>query len=316
MKQWPERDSSRPYHAVARAGGVSISAAAGGFVSFTNSPYYSHEHGQAVDIYPLNPKCVAFSPVEGRVSDIFTVKSPRPRHFQAAEEEQLVIIRPVENEDLAVRILHVRESPEKDSEVSVGTPLGEIARSGFYDFWTERHIHVEVRSLTSNLLRAKGSLPIESPKAPLKAIGTPAAEPPALKVVDSNPSFALVNPEYGDVSLGILKGIGCTIGRTTGILDAGVPHYRLGSVHLEQEARTCIGTEVILWGTAIGEVVESKGGIALFKPYPIEIRVNDEAIRGLSFYPWIMQRPLLKLIPHRPNQTNWRPGREVTINIH
>jgi hypothetical protein len=315
MKQWPENDSPTRYYKVACAGGVSISAAASGFVSFTNSPYYSHEHGQAVDIYPLDPKSVAFSPVQGRVSDVFTVKSPRPRYFRAAEEEQLVIIRPVENQDLVVRILHVREGLERGSDVFVGTPLGQIARSGFYDFWTEHHIHVEVRSLTANLLRAKGSLPIESPMASSEAIGIPAAEPPALMVVHSNPRFALVNPEYGQVSLGILNGIGCTVGGSIGILDAGVPHYRLGSVHLERGARTCIGSEVLLWGVAIGEVVESKRGLALFRPYPIEIRVNDKTIRGLSFYPWVMRRPLLKLIPHRPKQTSWSPGRRVTLDI-
>ena len=314
MKPQHEKDSSTRYHTIACAGGVSISAPAGGFVSFTNSPYYSHEQGQAVDIYPLDPRSIASSPVEGRVADVFTVKSPRPRYFKATTEEQLVIIRPVENPDLAVRILHIRKSPEKDSDVFVGTPLGEITRSGFYDFWTEHHIHVEIRSLTANPLRAKGSLPIESPMAS-KPVGSPARESPALRIVDSNPRFALVNPEHGDVSLGILNGIGCTIGGSIGILDAGVPHYRLGSVHLERAAKTSLGSEVLLWGIAIGEVVESKVGLALFKPYPIEIRVNDETIRGLSFYPWVMRPPLLKLIPHQPNQTSWRPGKRVTVRI-
>jgi hypothetical protein len=315
MKPRPEKVSPSRYFKVACAGGVSISAPTGGFVSFTNSPYYSHEHGQAVDIYPLDPNSIASSPVEGRLADVFTVKSPRPRYFKATTQEQLVIIRPLENPDLTVRILHIRESPEKDSDVFVGSPLGEIARSGFYDFWTEHHIHVEVRSLTANPLRAKGSLPIESNMTSSKPVGSPAGGPPVLKVVDSNPSFALVNPEYGNVSLGILNGLGCTIGGSIGILDAGVPHYRLGSVHLERMAKTSIGSEVLLWGTAIGEVVESKVGLALFKPYPIEIRVNDETIRGLSFYPWVMRRPLLKLIPHQPNQTSWRPGKRVTVRI-
>jgi hypothetical protein len=44
--------------------------------------------------------------------------------------------------------------------VEVGKPLGILLRSGFFDFWTDPHIHVEVRS-PSDPIRAMGGFMLE-----------------------------------------------------------------------------------------------------------------------------------------------------------
>jgi len=291
-----------------------VFAPAGGFVSFTNSPYYSHEHGLAVDIYPLTPRAAALSPVEGDVLDVFTVKSPRSRYFEAAEMERLLIVRPTENPRVVVRILHIDYDPIPGAGLSVGTPIGHIVRSGFYDFWTERHIHVEVRNPT-HLLRAKGSLPMVPSTQGSKLSGTPAESPPRLRIVSANPSYTLADPEDGKMTLGPLSGLGCRVGEAAGILDAGVPHYRTGSVHLEEGVKVSSGDEVSLWGTSIGRVVECGNGLAIFKSLPMEVRLKEHPIRGLSLYPWVGVNPVLKLIPPRPTQPRWREGEEVTIHV-
>jgi hypothetical protein len=299
---------------IASSGGVTVHAPARGFVSFTNSPYYSHEHGLAVDIYPLATGATAFSPVQGDLVEVFTVRSPRPRYFEAAEEERLLIIRPVENPRLVVRILHTDYDPGPGANLSVGTPIGNIVRSGFYDFWTERHIHVEVRNAT-HLLRAKGSLPMVPLTQASNLSGTPSERPPKLTVVGASRNFTLVDPEEGVMSLGPLNGLGCRVGEAVGILDAGVPHYRVGSVHLEKGVDIPSGEYVELWGTPVGRVTECGKGLAIFKSLPMEVRLNGHAIRGLSLYPWIGRRPLLKLIPHRPTQPKWCKGEEVTVGM-
>ena len=185
---------------VASSGGVNIFASAGGLVSFANSPYYAHEHGQAVDIYPLNPEAVAFSPIRGDLLEVFTVKSPRPRYFQAAQEERLLIVRPSENPNLVARILHTESLLEKGARLSVGTPLGRIARSGFYNFWTEYHVHVEARN-PSHLLRAKGSLQMEPLTSHSGISGKVPERPPSFRVAESNENYTLVEPEEGAVVL-------------------------------------------------------------------------------------------------------------------
>jgi len=299
---------------IASSGGVRVFAPCRGFVSFTNSPYYSHEHGLAVDIYPLTVEAKAFSPVQGGLVEVFTVRSPRPKQFKAVDEERLLIIRPSENPRLVVRILHTDYDARPGASLCVGTPIGNIVRSGFYDFWTEHHIHVEVRNPT-HLLRAKGSLPMTPLTQGSRLLGTPSEKPPKLRVVSANRNFTLVEPDDGAMTLGPLHGLGCRVGEATGILDAGVPHYKVGSVHLEEGVDVTSGDEVVLWGTPIGKVLECGNGLAIFKSLPMEVHLNNRVIRGLSFYPWVGRHPFLKLIPLRPSQPGWHEGQEVTIDM-
>ncbi len=86
----------RSFLPIASSGNVTVFAPSSSLVSFTNSPYYAHEHGSAVDIYPLSPHTDAISPVRGELINLFTVRSPSPIYFPAAEEEKLLIVRPEE----------------------------------------------------------------------------------------------------------------------------------------------------------------------------------------------------------------------------
>jgi hypothetical protein len=299
---------------VSSTGGVTVFAPAGGFVSFTNSPYYSHKHGLAIDIYPHRRNATALCPVRGDLVKVFTVRSPRPRHFRAVEEEQLLIIRPVDNPDLVARILHTNFSSSLGTNLSVGTPIGRIVRSGFYDFWTERHIHVEVRD-ASQPLRAKGSLPMEPLTGESKLLGTPSESPPKLRVVSTSRQYTLVHPENGTVTLNPFTGLGCRVGEVSGILDAGIPHYEFGSVHVERGAKVAPEDDVKLWGAVIGKVSESSRGLVIFKSLPIEVHLNEQVVYGLSLYPWVRRSPLIKLIPVKPDWPNCCKGERITVSI-
>jgi len=299
---------------IASSGGVTIFTLVGGFVSFTNSPYYSHEHGLAVDIYPATAGATAFSPVRGDIVEVFTVRSPRPRHFKAAEEERLLIVRPAENPSLVVRILHTAYDFGPRADLAVGTPIGGIVRSGFYDFWTERHIHVEVRK-ADHLLRARGSLPMIPLTQGSRLSGTPSERPPELRIVRANRNYMLADPEEGTATLGTFSGLACRVGEATGILDAGIPHYKVGSVHVERRDTIAPGDNVTLWGTTIGKVLEYGNGLVIFKSLPMEVRLDGHVIRGLSLYPWVGKRPLIKLIPPKPTQPLWSDGEKVTVRL-
>ncbi len=54
-----------------------------------------------------------------------------------------------------VKILHVELSVRVGDVVEPGQGLGTLLRSGFFDFWTDPHIHIEVRK-PSDALRARG----------------------------------------------------------------------------------------------------------------------------------------------------------------
>jgi len=282
---------------VASSAGVDVKAETEGFVSFLNSPYYSHEHGVAVDLYSRE-RTIAYSPLDGVVTGKRVVMSPHPRYFQGSETEHLLIIQPSHTNDLIARILHIESSLAVEDEVQVGKPLGKLVRSGFFDFWTENHIHLEVRN-PAQPLRAKGSLPM-TPIAPdRKMEGMPCDYVPLLRVVDSNRYYVLVEATKGEVCIGVFKGFGCWVGRYVGILDAGLPHYRFGGAILEPTAEVKVGDDVVFWGMGVGKVVKVSEGFAIFRTGPLKVEVNGRRIRGLSVYPWL-RSPLLKLIPQTP----------------
>ena len=98
-----------------------------------------------------------------------------------------------------------------------------MIRSGFFNFWTERQIHVEVRR-KKHLLRAKGSLPMVPSTQNSKLLGTFSEQPSKLRLVSVNQNYILVDPmKDGVMTLDPFIGVGCKIGKTHGILDAGIP---------------------------------------------------------------------------------------------
>jgi hypothetical protein len=292
-------DAGLRFVPVASSSRVIVKAESEGFVSFSNSPYYSHEHGVAIDLYSRD-KTTAYSPLDGVVIAKHVVMSPRPRHFQGSETEHLLIIQPSQTKELVARILHIESSLSAEDEVRVGKPLGKLVRSGFFDFWTENHIHVEVRS-PAQPLRAKGSLPMTPIPQDEDVVGMPCDYSPLLNVADSNSFYVLARAVEGEVCMGFFRGFGCRVGKHVGILDAGLPHYGFGGAILGQTSEVKVGDEVVFWGMGVGKVVSVSEGFAVFRTYPLKIEVNGNRIRGLSLYPWL-RSPLLKLIPQAPAQ--------------
>jgi len=295
---WKQGGAVSGWTPVALSGEVEIQTDAEGFVSFSNSPYYSHVHSEAVDLYPSKGDLTAYSPLDGVVASLHIVRSPRPRYFQASETEDLLIIEPTQNTQTIARILHIDSSLSVGDKIFVGEPLGTLTRSGFFNFWTENHMHVELRN-PAQPLRAKGSLPMVPLHLGENPRGMSCDHRPLLQIEDSNSCYVLARALEGEVSLGQFRGYGCEVNGNIGILDAGLPHYGRGGVLLGRDAEVEVGDEVVFWGTAVGEVVAVSEGLASFRTYPLVAEVNGKSIRGLSLYPWL-SRPLLKLIPLEP----------------
>jgi hypothetical protein len=273
-----------------------------GFVSFFNSPYFAHENGQAVDLYCFGSDGLAYSPVDGVVVGKYKVHSPSPMFFKADEDEDLLIIRPAPAADKFIRVLHLSTTPSIGKEVKTGEPLGRLVRSGFFSFWTWRHIHVETRQ-SENPLRAKGSLPVLPIVKDAKASGTPSEKPPQLRLISANEHYILAEPEEGVVKLGPFSGVGCKVGNNIGIIDAGVPHYGFGGVHLEESAYVKQGDSVKLWGMEVGKVYRCSENVVLFKSKPFQLSVGKTSPFGLSLY-MCLSKVSLKLIPPSPNSNH------------
>jgi hypothetical protein len=280
-------------------------------VTFTDSPYYAHTHLSAIDIYPLNRAGFVPSPVSGQVVGIRSVKAPTSTHFKADEDEKLLLI--ANSDKLTTKILHLKPTVKIGETVDVSTPLGTYVRSGFFSFWTDHHIHVEVRP-SDDPIRARGSFPV-TPRL-LGNVSSGASEQSnpnhiPCEIVSVAPEFLLLKPPnemFG--RLGGYVGLRVQVNENTrGILDGGFPHYSYGGVLLSKAIDARIKT-VRMGDLSIGHIqgdVLSRNGpeqryaMVQFKE-GIRVRLSGHPLRGLalSLYLSSSYNMLLKAVPRRP----------------
>jgi hypothetical protein len=299
---------------IAKVKDVTIYAPKTGFVSFYNSPYYPHTNSTAIDIY-INNKSSDFapSPIEGRVTKIYGFTPPTSKYFPVPDKEQLLILESRGGTPLYTRILHVAPSVKVGDHISVGDELGLLIRSGFFNFWTDSHIHVDVRS-NGNLIRAKGSLPIHP--------FLDGDEDPDIKGdVFEGLNVSSVTEDYvllkvrNTLRLGCFWGVPCTVGNDTGLLDGGVPHYSCGGVYLPNSHSVKIGEKVRLGDTFIGRVERLHGNMAFFQGVPLSVHVNQTRIRGLSLYLFLSDQKTIKLVFKKPMKIPLKRGESVELSL-
>ncbi|WP_455278849.1 hypothetical protein [[Eubacterium] cellulosolvens] len=142
---------------IAESHGIKLYSDNEWFFSFTNSPYYSHKQLSSIDIYPKRGVNSAFSPVEGTVIEARKLK---------LMDDYFLAIRSG-NHETCVKILHVKPTVQIGDHLNLGDEIGQLIWSPFFDFWTDLHMHLEVRSLDDRL-RAGGAYPIDPKNSLIK----------------------------------------------------------------------------------------------------------------------------------------------------
>ena len=213
---------------------ISVFASEESFVSFGDSPYFSHYTCSAVDIYPgkrgFDTVVSTYSPVSGIIKGIYKIKPPQRKAFEKVDF--IVSIAPEESSNFLVRILHVKPILSVGERVDVGDVLGYIIRSGYYDFWTDPHMHVEVRSKNKKILTARGSerlIPhLQNPisfsaktKLCQLIIGKVVRVTPEYILLDISDQASVIRPFYG---------VSVSTSDSVALLDAGIPYYQYGII--------------------------------------------------------------------------------------
>jgi hypothetical protein len=280
--------------AVAESGGVEIFAHEGiRAISLTNSTYYAHARLAALDMYQRGNVSVVLSPVEGRVVGIRVVRAPRPKYFKPDENEKLLLM--ANDSKLVTKILQIGPTVQVGEFVETLSPIGKYVWSGFFNFWTGNHLHVEVR-LASDPIRARGSLPV----APALLGGDEdtaecEANPDNIpcEVVEASTESLLLKPTIPFATrLSGYVGLRVTVGKAVpGLLDGGFPHHGFGGIFIPRDAKVSIGELVRIGDLIIGETVRrlmSRGGLPHhFIPVKfkkgLQISLSEsKVIRGLS----------------------------------
>lgn len=147
-----------PMVPIASCRGVEIFAPVSGKFSFFKSPYAAHTTMSAVDIYPGGGfGAIAPSPVSGTIVDIREFRTPTP--FGARDfMEYLTAIR---QGDSIVRILHIRPTVDVGDIINVGDTLGILIHNGYFYFWNDAGMHVEMRQ-KDDYIRAGNRNPLKS----------------------------------------------------------------------------------------------------------------------------------------------------------
>ena len=282
---------------IAESMGIPIYADPKGFVSFFNSPYYAHRELRAIDIYSAERRYgkPGYSPVDGKVTYIRPFTPPEPRFFKGSSKDWIIALKSSSNPRLCVRILHLKPLVEVGEKVEVGDEIGVYLRTGHFDFWTDPHVHVEIRD-PDNLVRARGGYRL----TPIRETGDPRiVQDSPLEVSKVLENYILFRPKNGLCKASGFWGLGCRVGETFGILDGGIPHYGFGGVHLTKNAAK-VGETVWLGKVKVGVVEEVFGETVRFKCTHIKLKVGERPMRGLSLYLNLNRNGELKLIPQKP----------------
>lgn len=289
---------------VAYSEGVTISCPVDGMFSFYNSPYPAHRQSSGVDVYPdTGFGGMASSPVSGEVTLIRRVRGPRGRGYEASEYDVVTLLRSRESPGKVVKLLHVDPTLSIGDEVRAGEKLGRLLRSGYYDFATSPHVHVEVRE-PSDPLRARGGHRME------RLIDVGWVEP----LEELRGVVTLCSPEFSIVRLDTLAyGLPAEVGGVSGVLDGGIPYYGWMGVHYDSGKTE--GGAVELMGHPIATIKAIHDRVCLADCTDFSVKVEGKPILGLSLRLSPRKGAEVKLVPRRLGGLALDEGSEVTVNI-
>lgn len=283
---------------VASGRGVDICSPEAGKFSFSKSPFAAHMTMSAVDIYPGGDfGDTAPSPVEGTVIDAREYRTPTP--FR--ERDFMEYVTAIRQGDSVVKILHMKPTVEVGDTVSVGDPLGTLIHNGYFYYWNEAPLHVEVRAV-DDYIRASNDNPLTAAfHFPKSAAGSQGLYSDIqCKVVYADERYALLKGGYtGD------KVKGYSVGPW--LLDGLVPAIPLKDIDY-------FG---LIGDTAPPSYIRSAGNRYMVSTGSVEASVHSGGAvdcLGLGFT--LTRRiPTIKVIPRRYGQKLFDVGDDVTIRI-
>lgn len=287
---------------VAVSEGVKVHCPRDGKFSLFNSPYPAHHLGTGIDVYLMGAFGeTAPSPVGGEVVEIRRLGCPAGRGFRDSGFDCLTLLRSSENPERLIKILHVDPIVQIGEIVEPGQYIGKLLRSGYFDFWTEPHLHVEVRD-PKDPVRARGGFPLHT----LLEVGK--AEP----IEELRGTVEYTKPEYSVITPkgGFRYGIPADVGGETGLLDGGIPHY--GWVGAHANGAPSPGGAVRLCGKAIATVRTVRGNTCLAECTGFSLEAKGVGV-GLSLYLFPSARPTIKLVPPRLGALKLERSEEISL---
>ena len=265
-----------------------------GFFSFTNSPYYSHRHLASVDLYPQRGVREAYSPVEGTILEARKLK---------VMEDYFVAIKAGDC-GACVKILHVKPQVEVGERVRLGDVLGNLVWSPFYNYWTDPHMHVEIRPIDDRL-RARGgySLNLAPLMKQIRFDNNVCESFIVDKVLDR---YTLLRP--GSDIPSFLTPLILNLDGISFMLEGGLTHYGHGALWSEREELPEGALECV---KEFFQIDFTQQQYVHFTCQKREKLVRGFNYRGIGLY---LNDPHIKLIPKRIGDATLDFGDEILMS--
>lgn len=291
-----------------------------GFISFFNSPFYSHTNMTGIDIYSSNLSYGdAFSPVKGTVNAIHSFRghSSLPN---VSELEYLILVENTNDPKIYTKLLHVKPTIQKGDHIKVGEKIGEFIRSFFFARWTDPHLHAEFRP-KEDVVRARGAFQLnlcqpitedhQYKEIPLKA-----------KLIKCTPNALFLEVNEEAFSKQKLAGLKVEIETKKdnalfmGILDAGIPYFGHGGIFTKDACKITPGDIVKLNGFSIGEILETDlvNRYVRFRSNSFNIRWKKITFKGVSCRLSLKNR-MIKLISNLTKAFQHHIGEEGFVEF-
>ena len=111
-----------------------------------------------------------------------------------------------------------------------------------------------------------------------------------------------------------IYGVNTKVGNKGCILDAGIPHYKIGTVISQQDFNSDPFQSIFLGNIKIGSLHETNGQFGFFKFSNVKFLLNNKDIRGISLY-LANFIPLIKIIPYKKNEFSFKPKSTQYLSI-
>ncbi|MFX1592692.1 MAG: hypothetical protein ACFFCL_08365 [Promethearchaeota archaeon] len=312
--------SSSKFYDIVNMDGIRISIPQSSHFSIGTSPYYAHQHGLAIDIYPnlTLENIEILSPVSGKIQQIKKLRAPQANFSEGIDTDYLILLSNPLNSEVLWKIMHVNPNVNIGDKIEVGDLLGKTLRNGYFAYWSSPHLHLEIRP-NNDAIRARGG------KSFSLALGKKYILKEYSKEINTNKIPIKIHSIYPEIILAYLPkhfyhnifhfyGVKALVNNIECFLDGGIPHYKIGTVIFQKKYNSNNLYPVYIGRQMIGTLHEINGQFGFFKFNNIKFFLNNKEIRGVSLY-LANSFPLIKIIPYNKNEFSFIPKSTQYLSI-
>lgn len=286
---------------IAKSNDIEIYKEKGWGFSFFASPYIAHREFKAVDIYQGKDFGeTALSPVSGEIFKILRFESPS---IGESLPEYLTLVK---KGDYLVRMMHIKPSVREGDSISAGDEIGKFISNGYFFFWVDANIHIEIRGL-NNYLRARGGYELTPMVKDVENKIKKTKKRNNINNLESELKDTVINASNRNITVKLNKSRVVKIKNRYALMDCA-SSLSYGGVL----GKFKLGDEVYFNGIKIGRINKVGNYMSIFKTEKLRVFVNEIEFKGISS---MFGQDVVRLIPKGYGKPAFEEGDQLRIKL-